>query len=645
MTRFSLFLFCALSVLANAAPPPLKDFAEPHFVRQLALSPDGKHVAVTTPNRFGGLSLGVINVETSKMVAGGTLGASSGSFTRFMWVGNQYVVASLGQRFGAAEAPLNTGELVALKVGSKSLKYLFGYRGEQKLASRIEQPGNDRGFATLLTSDDDDGVLLQIQGFENEVTQLFRIDVRNGRRKLISRAPTKNVDFVVDNAKQPRLAHGGPTFADQQTYYKVGSNWEPFKLRWPTSIKLNPIRFAADDRHFYAYGAENKGTRELLRVDIETGSATSIYRGKDGDFVPAASTFDNQDLAAVITQEGIPTVHWLDPKSAEAELSAAVAASLPGHLVLPISASRDGMSVMFEAFSDRNPGDFFYYDRNTNEARAFMSRAEWLPIDALAPVESFDFTSRDGLKIMGFLTIPTTTDGPFPLIMMPHGGPYNVADDWAYDEWSQVLASRGYAVARVNFRGSAGRGRSFTEAGFRQWGLAMQDDLTDATEFLKKDPRIVGKQIGIVGASYGGYAATMGMVKEPELYRCAISYVGVSDLRLLLSRGDIEDSIWGASYLTAVLGSDKAALYAQSPISGLDRVKGPIMVVHGGIDQRVPIAHGTSLRDGLKKAGKSVEWLEKAREGHGFVDPENVVEFYEKSLDFLNRCVKAEKTS
>jgi dipeptidyl aminopeptidase/acylaminoacyl peptidase len=220
-----------------------------------------------------------------------------------------------------------------------------------------------------------------------------------------------------------------------------------------------------------------------------------------------------------------------------------------------------------------------------------------------------------------------------------HGGPFFVRDSWDYDPDVQALATHGYAVVQVNFRGSGGYGYEFEKAGWREWGGKMQDDVTDATRWAIGQGIADPQRLCIYGASYGGYAALEGAVKEPEMYKCAIGYLGVYDLPLMYRYGDTRESTRGENYLKRQMGDDMAELAKRSPINQLDALKARVMLVIGGQDERVPPIQGISLHKALLKRNVAHVWLEKPGEMHGFYDEGNITELYAKMLDFIGSSI------
>jgi dipeptidyl aminopeptidase/acylaminoacyl peptidase len=316
----------------------------------------------------------------------------------------------------------------------------------------------------------------------------------------------------------------------------------------------------------------------------------------------------------------------------------------PGEDVDFINASRDGKKVLVKVQADVAPGRYYLYDTDAKKLRFVAARASWIKPEQLADMQPITVTARDGLVLHGYLTRPAGREDAknLPLVVLVHGGPYGVRDTWGYDPTVQMLASRGYAVLQVNFRGSGGYGQEFMQRGYREWGRKMQDDVTDATRWAIAEGIADAKRICIFGTSYGGYAALEGVVREPDLYQCAIGYVGVYDLRLMYTRGDIPQTDYGVGYLNMVLGGNQDDLAARSPINHLDKIKARLMIVVGGQDERVPPVHGERLHAALEERGVEHEWLYQRTEGHGFYDEAHVADLYTRVIAFLDRNIGTE---
>jgi dipeptidyl aminopeptidase/acylaminoacyl peptidase len=250
----------------------------------------------------------------------------------------------------------------------------------------------------------------------------------------------------------------------------------------------------------------------------------------------------------------------------------------------------------------------------------------------MSPTLPVEFQSRDGQQRFAFLTVPKGKQGPHALVVMPHGGPFGVSDDWSFDNDSQFLASLGYAVLRVNYRGSGLRGRSFTESGYRQWGTRIQDDIADGARHVIAQGLADASKVCIYGASFGGYSAMMNPIRNPGMYKCAIGYVGVYDLKQLY--GDKDASRQGRSFFSRTMG-DAMTQAGQSPLAQVAKLDVPMLLIHGKSDMTAPFEQFRLAESALANAGKTYETLVKADEGHGFRKPANQEEAYNRMKAFL----------
>ena len=286
--------------------------------------------------------------------------------------------------------------------------------------------------------------------------------------------------------------------------------------------------------------------------------------------------------------------------------------------------------VLLHAGSDRTQGSYYFYDTVTGEFRKLADLSPWLPEEKMAPMTPVQYIARDGLTIHGYLTLPAGSDGKnLPVVINPHGGPW-ARDTWGFDGEVQFLANRGLAVLQMNFRGSTGYGRAFWEAGFKQWGRAMQDDISDGVKWLIEQGIADPERIGIYGGSYGGYAVLAGLAFTPDLYACGVDYVGVSNLFTLL---ETIPPYWelGRQMMYEQIGhpeKEKELLKAASPVFHADRIRAPLFVAQGANDPRVKKAESDQIVEAMRKRGVDVEYMVKDNEGHGFLNEENRFDFY-----------------
>jgi dipeptidyl aminopeptidase/acylaminoacyl peptidase len=263
-----------------------------------------------------------------------------------------------------------------------------------------------------------------------------------------------------------------------------------------------------------------------------------------------------------------------------------------------------------------------------------------LRTEDLSPMDPVEFRARDGLVIRGYLTTSRSAGKQRqPMVVLVHGGPHGASDTYEFDPEAQLLASRGYAVLQVNFRGSGGRGRGFETAGYGEWGRLMQDDITDGVRWAIADGVADPARVCIMGTSYGAYSALAGSFREPELFRCAIGISGVYDLPTMFDRGDIQETKLGVRYMKEVIGSDPEDLRRRSPTYNAEKIKAAVLLIHGTADERAPITHAVKMKAALEKAGNPPEWLTEAGEQHGFQDQKHRAGAYERILEFLRKHI------
>ena len=289
---------------------------------------------------------------------------------------------------------------------------------------------------------------------------------------------------------------------------------------------------------------------------------------------------------------------------------------------------------------DRTRGSYWHYNALTDEAKKIADLAPWIKSDEMNAMHPVCYTTRDGLQIEAYLTLPDgltpDTAKQLPIVVNPHGGPW-ARDCWGYSSEVQLLSNRGYAVFQMNFRGSTGYGRHFLEASYKQWGLKMQDDITDGVKWLIERGIANPNRIAIYGGSYGGYATLAGLTFTPDLYACGIDYVGVSNLFTFMQT---IPPYWRPmlEMMYEQVGHpehDADQLAATSPALHADKIKVPLFVAQGANDPRVNKAESDQMVEALRQRGVVVEYMVKDNEGHGFHNQENRFDFYRAMERFL----------
>jgi dipeptidyl aminopeptidase/acylaminoacyl peptidase len=303
--------------------------------------------------------------------------------------------------------------------------------------------------------------------------------------------------------------------------------------------------------------------------------------------------------------------------------------------------------MVISVSSDVNPGGYFLFSRDKGSLEPLVDRMPWIDAGDMAQLKPIKYTSRDGLTIHGYLTLPKDSEGKnLPLIINPHGGPW-ARDTWGFNPEHQFFAARGYAVLQMNFRGSTGYGRKHLEASYKKWGREMQNDISDAVAWAVEEGIANEERVCIYGGSYGGYATMAGMTFTPDLYKCGVNYVGVTDVELLFKTMPKRWNL-GAETMKAQVGdpeTEKEFLAEISPLNHVDQIKAPIFIVHGRKDPRVNIEHATQLKKEMDKHKKAYEWMVKNNEGHGFRKEENRIELYTAMGEFFDKYIGEDGSS
>ena len=631
------------AVLGLASPAHAVDvesFIKRDKFTDIKISPTGEYLAATVPMDDKTI-LAIIRRSDNKVTANFAMGQHN-HVADFTWVNPERVVISMAEKFGSLDQPQLTGELFAINADGTQPENLIGYRVQGAGLGTKIQPKKVEAVAAFLVDDlpaDDENVIISVTPFAADTfSRAEKMDVYTGRRTRVASAPVRNARFITDNAGIVRFARGSGTDLVSKLYYRAGegADWKLVNDENVSGRIESPIGFSADDRTAYLEVENSEGPNAIVAYDIATGARTELFRDSTVDpggyiYRPHTGIPVGVDLA-----NGRWTTHFIDRAAPEARLQKSLESAFAGSSVTVTSQTKDGRLALVRVSSDRNPGDYYLFDTVAKKADFLLANRDWLDPEALHPAQPVSFKARDGLPIHGYLTRPKGASGRLPLVVMPHGGPFGIRDYWRFDDDAQMLASAGYAVLQVNFRGSGGYGRAFEHAGARQWGKAMQDDVTDATKWAVAEGHADGSKVCLYGASYGAYASLMGVAKEPDLYRCAVGYVGAYDLPTMHTEGDIQESGSGQSYIDQWIGP-RADVAAVSPTRMADRIKVPVFMAAGGEDRRTPIQHTKMMEQALRKAGKQVETLYYDTEGHGFYKPENRREYYTRLLAFLSR--------
>lgn len=542
----------------------------------------------------------------------------------FFWKGDETLVYV--KDFGGDE----NYHVLAVQVGGGSVRDLTPYEGVR--AEIVDD-----------LQDDPTHLLVAHNRRDKKVMDVYRVDVRTGEEVLVATNPGDIIAWSTDHAGRLRVAVRSDG-VNQRILYRADENAE-FKPIISTDFRtsVEPQFFDFDDVHLYALSNRGRDRSALVRIDpAHPDEETVLFEHPRVDLAAARYSRLRKVLTAAAYIEDKLERHYFDAQS-EA-LMKRLQERFPGYEVSLQSMTRDETRYVVGTSSDRTRGARYLYDRRSDTLTVLAPADPALPESAMAPMQPVRYKARDGLEIPAYLTLPLGREPKnLACVINPHGGPW-ARDIWRFNPEVQFLANRGYCVLQMNFRGSTGFGRKFWEASFGQWGLAMQDDISDGVKWLVAQGIADPRRIGIYGGSYGGYATLAGVTFTPDLYAAAVDYVGVANLFTFMKT---IPPYWEPvrQQMYAMVGNpddpkDHARLEATSPVMHADRIKAPLLVAQGARDPRVNKAESDQMVEALRRRGVEVAYMVKDNEGHGFHNEENRFDFYGAMETFFGRYLK-----
>ena len=609
---------------------PVRDFFSNPEKAYFRLSEDGRTLGFMQPASVDGaprrLNVFVQKLESSKPVgeARRLTAETARDISVYSWKGSDRIlyVKDFGgdENFHVVSVDVATGKVTDLTPG-------------------------DKVRAEILDAlpDDPNHILVSHNRRDPQVFDVVRIDLRSGRETLVAKNPGDIVGWGTDHAGRLRLAFRSEGL-NSVVLYRADEKSE-FKPIITTDYKteVEVPAFTADNKRLYGISNRGRDKKALVTIDpAKPDAETVVFVHPDVDL--GGVTWSR--LKKKLTDASYVTAKierkFFDP--ATEALYQRIAAKVPGMQVTLQSGTKAEDKFIVAASSDRTPGGRYIYDARADTLTLMAEINPKIAVADMAPMKPISYKSRDGLTIHGYLTLPVGREPKdLPCVVNPHGGPW-ARDVWGFNPEVQFLANRGYCVLQMNFRGSTGYGRQFWEASFGQWGLTMQDDITDGVNWLTKQGVADPKRVGIYGASYGGYATLAGVAFTPELYAAAVNYVGVSNLFTFMNT---IPPYWKPFLpkFKEMVGDperDKERLTRTSPALNADKIKTPLMVVQGARDPRVNKAESDQMVAALKARGIDVPYMVKDNEGHGFRNEENQYEFYGAMEQFLGKHLKPE---
>lgn len=613
---------------------PVQDFARLPFLADPALSPDGLQVAARLDVR-GSTVLGILRPldPQAKMVR---IPLFDNELLWYRWAGNDRLLISAAVRT----------RVFGIDTFMTRLALYDQARGEIRYVG-LDQEGLV-GDDVIYLAEDGGSLLLSISRDTLSYPDVYRVDLASGAvEKVVARRPPITHWFV-DDAGVVRLGIGEADRRIRVIYRESAA--ADFRTIVRSLLRaqhgdVDSARFATRDGDGLILSNEKTGRFALYRFDWKTFEfGEPVFEHPEVDLDGFRLTRDGGAVEAVFYTDDRRRVVWLDPGMKE--LQAEVDEALSGRMNWVTSASQDRTRFIVWTGTAHDPGHYYYYHRPTARMFRLGTPYESLKGKPLAPVRAVSYASRDGLRIPAYLTLPVGREPRgLPLVMLPHGGPF-MRDQWSYNPWVQMLANRGYVVLQPNFRGSAGYGKEFLQSGFGEWGGAMLEDIVDGVHWLVAEGTVDPKRVCIMGAAYGGYAAMMGAIVQPGVFRCAIGFAAVTDLNDALA--------WDRQFLAApryrrmrdlMRGDEQVDLGEISPVKRAADLASPLLFAHGTADWRVPYRQAEKMVKALDRAKRPYEFLRLDGVGHGFTTEADHARFLAAVDAFLARHNPADEAA
>jgi dienelactone hydrolase len=607
-----------------AAAPliPLETFAAGADMEAPSLSPDGTHLAYIGTVK-GERALLMRDLQGNQLQLVRRLTSGTNDFTRCRFKSEKRLLCHFNGLADLAGHSYPTSGLVAID--------------------------RDGGHATLLSGgrivhflpDDPRHVLIEVSDGNSVFPAVWKLDIDTGKGDLVVSAHPPVIGWMADRDGVVRVGYGyharsyGFLVASAVYVARKGPQdpWRTLaKFQRFEGARFEPLEFGPLPNQLFVSAPQDKHAA-VWQMDLdENRDFQLVFSRPDVDADRIIRWPTDQHVTGFLYETDRPHVEYIDSLAASVEKL--MEKSVPGAFHLVIDASRDGKMLLVESYSDVAPHSFYLVNLNEHVLGAIGQESIALAQAALAPMKPVTITGPGGISIPGYLTLPVGAPPAerLPAVVYPHGGPY-ARDSWGYDPMVQIMANRGYAVLQMNFRGSTGYGEEWRKAGHQAWGTVMHDDITAGAHWLIDQGIADAGRMCIVGWSYGGYAALIGVEKEPQLYRCAVAIAGVSDLSQLAQE---RDRVYGGiEAIEDSTGVDKALLRAESPLLHADRIKVPVLLVHGEQDFTVRVEQSQAMAKALTRTGVKNELVLIKDGGHSLARSDMRLTLYRKLTEFL----------
>ncbi len=601
--------------------PPLvalEDFFKNSDKTGWQISPDGDYVSYRSSH------LGHMNVFVRKIsdsVGTPVTFDSVRNISQYQWKGNRILYL---QDVGGDE----NFQLFSVSIDGKDQKALTPF---PKVRTMIL---NDLRYVAGKEKE----VMIQMNKRDARFFDPYSINIETGETKVLYQNDKNYDSWYTDHNGVIRLA--GKTDGVNVTLFHRATEADPFDSLLTTSYKetFAPNFFTFDNKNIYAVSNIGRDKTAIVEYDLAAKKEIrELYKNAEYDVDGLGYSPKRKVLEAAYYTSWKGEQYFLD-KDAEADYNK-MKDKFKGYEIAIYGNNNEEDKFIVWTGNDKLPAKFYFYDKKTGETKYLATSRPWLKEEDMATMKPIEYKSRDGLTIHGYLTLPKGVEAKnLPVIVNPHGGPW-ARDAWGFNNEVQFLANRGYAVLQMNFRGSTGYGKDFWLKGSKEWGRKMQDDITDGVNWLIKEGIADKKKVAIYGGSYGGYATLAGVTFTPDLYACAVDYVGVSNMFTFMNTiPPYWEPFKKQMYeLVGDPAKDSVLLAEVSPALHVGNIKAPLFIAQGANDPRVNKAESDQVVEALKKRGVEVEYMVKNDEGHGFANENNRIDFYKAMEKFFDK--------
>ncbi len=627
------------SAMVHAKEIPAETLAKIRKFSGVRISPDGNYIASMRPVK-GKEYLIIESIDPSIKKETVVFNPAKATVNRYMWVNNDRLAVSVYFNKKWRGSPYRESRLLAVGKDGKNVINLAKEEG-----GRGAQAG--LGSIVSILPNDDEYILVESYGGvsklaakarTNRVNGVYKVNVNTGKRKIVS--SSKNIDsWYADHEGNVRMGYGGVGTAVKVVLRgKEGGAWKTID-RFDSitgNSEYDVAGFSPDENIIYVGSELNNTPYAYYKYDLTTQEFGEKLFGQDN--IPTSRMIIDRytgEIDGYIYTEHERKVHYVNKRLRA--IQRFLDKQFPDTNNIITSYNRDKSRFIILISGPQFSGELMFFDIKTKQMMVISELYDGIDFNDLSDMTPVSYKARDGLEIPSYLSLPPDRKAKnLPTVILPHGGPM-ARNIRGFDQWVQFLTSRGYAVLQMNYRGSSGYGNVFRDKGIQQWGRAMQDDITDGTKWMVEQGYSDPDKICIMGASYGGYSALNGIAREPDLYKCAISFAGIGDMRIFQRD---ESRFKGEEILMKYIKNENHSLDDISPAHNIKNIKAPVLLMHGTLDTRVPFKQGPQFYKNMKQAGKDIKFIELKDENHFLELEKNKLIFLKEVDKFLKKHLK-----